>query len=137
VVAICLLPQSMHLLVWDTARTWTYSILCAFLLVWIDVESGPGRPRSSQFVRLAGLAALLVNAIAVTPLMDGLREHFDVATRLWLYAPVFAVGLGLARQSPTRASGEPGDALVTGVPSAATVARSALPDGNAVPTTGS
>jgi len=113
VLGICLLPQSMHLLVWDTARTWTYSILCAFLLLWIDVESDPERPRSSQFVRLAALAALLVNAIAVTPLMDGLKEHFEIATRLWLYAPVVAVGVGLARQSPAQASGEPDRPLIT------------------------
>ena len=106
-VAICLLPQSMHLLVWDTARTWTYSILCAFLLVWIDVESRPVRPCSPQFVRFVALSALLVNAIAVTPLMDGRRERFDVATRLLMYAPVFAVGLGLARHSQRSASGEP------------------------------
>lgn len=112
-LAICLLPQSMHLMVWDTARTWTYSILCAFLLLWIDVESCPERPRSSQFVRFVALAALLVNAIAVTPLMDGLKEHFDVATRVWLYAPVFAVGVGLARLSPPRATGEPDRPLVT------------------------
>jgi hypothetical protein len=113
VLAICLLPQSMHLLVWDTARTWTYSILCAFLLLWIDVESGPERRPSSQVVRLVALAALLVNAIAATPLMDGLKERFDVATRLWLYAPVFAVGLALARESPAGATGEPGDPLIT------------------------
>jgi hypothetical protein len=137
VLAICLVPQSMHLLVWDTARTWTYSILCAFLLLWIDVESDAERPRSSQFARFVALAALLVNAIAVTPLMDGLRERFEVTTRLLLYAPVVAVGLGLARQSRRCASGEPGSPLFTADPSAAPVARSSLPDGNAVPTTGS
>ena len=113
VLAICLLPQSMHLLVWDTARTWTYSILCAFLLVWIDIEISPERPRSGQFVRVVALAALLMNAIEVTPLMDGLKEQFDIATRLWLYAPVFAVGVGLAHRSPPQASGEPDHPLVT------------------------
>ena len=113
VLAICLLPQSMHLLVWDTARTWTYSILGAFLLLWIDVETQPDRPRSSQFVRFVLLAALVVNAIAVTPLMDGLRERFEVTTRLLMYAPIFFVGLGLARQSRRRASGEPGGPVVT------------------------
>jgi peptidoglycan/LPS O-acetylase OafA/YrhL len=110
---MCLLPQAMHLLVWDTARTWTYSILCAFLLLWIDVETPLARVRSSQFVRFVLLAALLVNAIAVTPLMDGLRERFEVTTRLLMYAPVFLIGLGLARQSRRRASGEPGGSIVT------------------------
>jgi len=113
VLAICLLPQAMHLLVWDTARTWTYSILCAFLVLWIDVETRPDRAGSSQFVRFVLLAALLVNAIAATPLMDGLRERFEVTTRLLMYAPIFAVGLGLARQSRYRAAGEPGDPVIT------------------------
>ena len=113
VLAMCLLPQAMHLLVWDTARTWTYSILCAFLLLWIDVETTPARVRSSQFVRFVLLAALLVNAIAVTPLMDGLRERFEVTTRLLMYAPVFLIGLSLARPSRRRASGEPGGSIVT------------------------
>ncbi|MBW8866180.1 MAG: hypothetical protein JF610_02445 [Acidobacteria bacterium] len=113
VLVICLLPQAMHVMVWDTSRTWTYSILCAFLLLWIDVERRPTRPRGSQFGMFVSVAALVMNAIAVTPLMDGLREHFEVTARLWIYAPVFAVGLGLARQSRPRASGEPGGPLVT------------------------
>jgi len=56
---------------------------------------------------------LLVNAIAVTPLMDGLRERFEVTTRLLMYAPVFLIGLSLARPSRRRASGEPGGSIVT------------------------
>jgi hypothetical protein len=32
----------------------------------------------------------------VTPLMDGLRDHFDLTTRLLLYAPVLTVAFGVA-----------------------------------------
>ena len=34
--------------------------------------------------------------VGVTRLMDGLRDHFDLNTRLLLYAPVLTVTLGLA-----------------------------------------
>jgi hypothetical protein len=97
-LAICLIPQSMHVMVWDTARIWTYSIVCAFLLAWVDLELRPERERISQFGVLFVLIALLTNAIGVTPLMDGLRERFDVTTRLLCYAPVFALAIGLARR---------------------------------------
>jgi hypothetical protein len=111
VLVICLLPQAMHVMVWDTSRTWTYSIVCAFLLLWIDVEHRRTRPRSSQVALFVSLGALVMNAIAATPLMDGLKEHFEVTARLWIYAPVFGVALGLARRSP-RTTDEP-DSLVT------------------------
>jgi hypothetical protein len=105
-LAVCLIPQSMHVMVWDTARIWTYSILGAFLLLWVDVELRPGRRRTTQFVAFCALIALLVNAIGVTPLMDGLHDQFDVTTRLLLYAPVVAVAITVARldAAPTGAS---------------------------------
>jgi hypothetical protein len=95
---ICLIPQLMHVMVWDTARVWTYAIVCAFLLLWIAVEQPPVR-RTSQFVLVVSLIALLVNVIGVTPLMDGLHDRFDVTTRLLLYAPVMAFAFVLAGRS--------------------------------------
>src|SRR6266550_1875193 len=95
-VGACLLPQAMHVLAWDTARIWTYSILCAFFILWIYVELFPRRNTTTPFIRLICLVALFLNMIGVTPLMDGLRDHFDVNTRLLLYAPVLTVALGLA-----------------------------------------
>jgi len=92
----CLLPQAMHVLAWDTARIWTYSILCAFFVLWIYVEVFPGRKTTTQFIRLICLVALFLNVVGVTPLMDGLRDHFDLNTRLLLYAPVLTGALGLA-----------------------------------------
>jgi len=81
---------------WDTARIWTYSIVCAFLLLWIYVEMFRARIATSQFVVLLCIVALFLNVIEVTPLMDGLRDHFDVTTRLLLYSPVLATALCLS-----------------------------------------
>jgi cytochrome bd-type quinol oxidase subunit 2 len=101
IVAICLVPQSMHLVAWDTSRIWTYSILCAFLVLWVDVELRPERKAASQFAVFVSLVALLVNAIATTPLMDGLTDRLSVTTRLLLYAPVVVVGMVLAGRGTT------------------------------------
>jgi hypothetical protein len=95
-LAACALPQAMHVLAWDTARIWTYSILCAFFVLWIYVEMFPGRKPTTQFIRLICLMVLFMNVIGVTPLMDGLRDHFDLTTRLLLYAPVLTVAFGVA-----------------------------------------
>jgi hypothetical protein len=95
-LSVCLAPQLMHVMAWDTARIWTYSILCAALLLGAYVEVFPGRTTGSQLVRLLGIVALFLNVIQVTPLMDGLRDHFEVATRLLLYAPVLTMAFGLA-----------------------------------------
>ncbi|HMF98337.1 MAG TPA: hypothetical protein VKE96_28750 [Vicinamibacterales bacterium] len=95
-LAVCLLPQAMHVMVWDTARIWTYSIVCAFLLLWVAVALRPARRTATPLVVLLSLVALLVNVIGVTPLMDGLRERFDVTTRLLMYAPVLALAVALA-----------------------------------------
>src|SRR5262249_48652108 len=56
-LGICLIPQSMHVMVWDTARIWTYSIVCAFLLLWVTETLGPARRRASPFVVLLALIA--------------------------------------------------------------------------------
>ena len=101
-LGVCFAPQMMHLLAWDTARIWTYGILCAFLVFWTYVEAFPARKPSSQFVRLVCIVALLLNVVGVTPLMDGLRDHFDLDTRLLLFTPVLATAIALATD------GEPG-----------------------------
>jgi hypothetical protein len=101
----CLVPQAMHVLAWDTPRIWTYSILCAFFVLWIYVELFPGRNTTTQFIRLICLVALFLNVVGMTPLMDGLRDHFDVNTRLLLYAPVLTVALGLASSDPHGVAG--------------------------------
>jgi hypothetical protein len=94
----CLAPQLMHLVAWDTSRIWTYSILCSFLLLWVYVELFPPRRSASQFIRLLCLVALALNIMGVTPLMDGLKDHFDIATRLLLYTPVMGMALAVTLQ---------------------------------------
>lgn len=94
-LGVCLAPQLMHLVAWDTTRIWTYSILCAFLALWVYAELFAARRDVSHFVRLLCLAALVLNSAGVTPLMDGLSDHFDFTTRLLLYAPVIGAALGL------------------------------------------
>jgi len=113
IVAICLVPQSMHLVAWDTSRIWTYSILCAFLVLWVDVELRPARKTLSQFVVFVSLVALFVNAIATTPLMDGLTDRLNVTTRLLLYAPVIVVGMVLGGWDRTERRAKPSPERVT------------------------
>jgi hypothetical protein len=86
-MGVCLAPQSMHLVAWDTARIWTYSVLTAFLMTWLYSELFPSRLRVSAFVQLLALIALVLNAAELTPLMDGLKDHFDLTVRLLMYAP--------------------------------------------------
>jgi hypothetical protein len=92
-LGVCLAPQLMHLVAWDTTRIWTYSILCSFLVLWAYAELFAARRDLSHLVRLLCLAALVLNSTVATPLMDGLRDHFDVTTRVLLYAPVIGAAL--------------------------------------------
>jgi hypothetical protein len=94
-LGVCLAPQSMHLVAWDTARIWTYSILSSFLALWIYAELFAAQRDVSQFVRLLCLAALVLNALELTPLMDGLHDRFELVPRLVLYSPVIAVAVEL------------------------------------------
>jgi hypothetical protein len=92
VLGACLAPQLMHLVAWDTARIWTYSILDVFLVLWVCAEVVPTRGES-EFAKVGGVIALVLNAAELTPLMDGLRDHFALQTRLLLYTPVLAAAL--------------------------------------------
>jgi len=97
VLAICLAPQLMHLVAWDTSRIWTYSILCAFFVLLAAANLFPYTRAASPAIPLLCLFALILNGAAVTPLMDGLRDHFDLTTRLLLYAPVVCTAVVLSR----------------------------------------
>jgi hypothetical protein len=92
VLGACLAPQLMHLVAWDTARIWTYSILDVFLVLWVCAEVVPTRGES-EFAKVGCLIALVLNAAELTPLMDGLRDHFELPTRLLLYAPVLGAAV--------------------------------------------
>jgi len=89
---ICLLgvysaPQMMHIVAWDTTRIWTYSIISAFLLLWIYSETVDSL-QSTPAIMLLCLFSLVVNAIVLTPLMDNKIENIILSTRILLYLPV-------------------------------------------------
>lgn len=94
-LGVCLAPQLMHLVAWDTARIWTYSILVPFMALWVYAEVFPERADLSNVVGLFCLAALALNIINLTPLMDGESEHLNLKTRLLLYTPALGTVLAI------------------------------------------
>ena len=100
-LGVCLIPQALHAVAVDTPRIWTYSIVCSFLALWISAEIFAARRAVSFVVRLLFLAAMAANIVGVTPLMDGQNDHFSLAGRLLLYAPVIGAALILmGREDP-------------------------------------
>jgi len=105
VLGVCLAPQMMHLVAWETTMIWTYSILSSFLVLWVDAEVFAARSDLSQFLRLLCLAALVLNISGLTPLMDGRTDNLDLTTRVLLYAPVIGAALDLILWEGTYRSG--------------------------------
>lgn len=93
-LGVCCAPQLMHLVAWDTPRILTYTILCSFLALWIYSELFVAHDGSSG-LRLLCLAVLVVNVVALTPVTDERPEHFALATRLLLFAPVMVAIVAL------------------------------------------
>ncbi|MEZ5319606.1 MAG: hypothetical protein R2752_19555 [Vicinamibacterales bacterium] len=54
----------------------------------------PEAPETTA-LRWVALSAIVVNVMAMTPLLDNLADRFTLSTRLWLYAPTLAVALAL------------------------------------------
>jgi len=91
-------PQLMHLAAWDTVRIWTYSIAMAWLGAWTLARAHaratiPSASRTG--IRGLALAALLVNVLVSTPLLDNLADWYPLSTRLLLYLPVILAAAGL------------------------------------------
>jgi hypothetical protein len=103
ILGTCLVPETMHVMAWDTARIWTYTIVDALFVWWAYAELRTARESGSQWMEFVCLIVLLVNAIVATPLMDGLRDQFDVTTRLLLYIPALAAASSIAISSPSAA----------------------------------
>lgn len=93
-LAVAFVPQIMHVLASDTPRIWTYTILCAFLALWIYAEHFPMIFSAPENWRLLCLA-LAVNIVILTPLMDDEIDHFSLAKRLLLYSPTIVASLFL------------------------------------------
>ena len=96
-LGVCFSPLLMHLVAWDTPRIWTYIIVCSFMALWFCSEVLSPR-QGHVAARLVLLSVFLANCVNQTPLMDLARHHFDLATRLFLYAPVILGCIGLIRQ---------------------------------------
>jgi hypothetical protein len=93
-LGVCLAPQLMHLVAWDTGRIWTYTIICAYLALWIYSEIVTPHKDSSTN-RLLCFAALVANVVMLTPLMDKETDKYTLMTRLILYTPVILGSLAL------------------------------------------
>ena len=66
-------------------------------MAWLYTEFYPFRRPASAFLTLVALLALVLNATEMTPLMDGLKDHFELSARLWLYAPTLIAAALLVR----------------------------------------
>lgn len=101
-------PQLMHAAAWDTMRIWTYSIAMAWLGAWTLARAYGAEGEVSTAVRGLALAALLVNVMAATFLLDNLGDRYSLTTRMLIFAPVLAAALALFLRTSTAArSGQP------------------------------
>jgi len=95
VAAAALAPLALHVVAWDTARIWTYTIAAGFGGVWLcsrDTRLAvPGR----RWLLATAVPVIAANLFARSPLMDGEVERFTAATRALLYLP-FLAGAALA-----------------------------------------
>jgi len=89
ILGVCLIPQIMHLVAWDTTRIYTYSILNSFLVLWYYTELFRQTEESSPVVRFLCFAILVWNIVQETPLMDNESDHLTLDLRLLLFTPVF------------------------------------------------
>ena len=89
-VAITLLPLSLHIIAWDISRIWTYPIIVALLGVWAITEALPATHLEEEDSILLIMSAVIVICFQLfisTPLMDGVHERFSTEDRILLYMP--------------------------------------------------
>jgi hypothetical protein len=104
-VAVCGVPQAIHLFAWDGPRLWTYSILAAMLGTWVAVTTADVR-RDTRWRRLPAVLAIAGSLWFTIPLMDGEVDHLGRPLRLALYLPLLA---GVVALMGARAAREPGE----------------------------
>jgi hypothetical protein len=97
-IGVVVAPLVLHLAAFDTARIWTFTIVGAFVALWVLAETQPPAERDSVAVSVIGAAAIVANVMVTSPLMDGLSERFLMSTRLLLYLPLLAATLYLLRR---------------------------------------
>jgi hypothetical protein len=93
-LGVCFVPQMTHLIAWDTTRIWTYTILCAFLALWIYAEVLPAHEDSAAS-RLLCLIALIANVMMHSPHLVAVDDGHTLTVRLLLYTPVIVGSLAL------------------------------------------
>lgn len=96
IIGVCLAPQLMHLVAWDSHRIWTYSILASFLALWVYSENKPA-VRHGSSVDVIYFIAILLNIMFLTPLMDTEYDQlYDIDKRLLYFGPVILGSLLIA-----------------------------------------
>ena len=93
-VAITLLPLSLHVIACDTSRIWSYPLLVAMLSLWGVTEILPANNNVDKepFVfYIIGLILLISQIFILTPLMDGAQEQYSNGMRIILYSPTFII----------------------------------------------
>jgi uncharacterized membrane protein YhdT len=91
-LGICLMPLVTLLFAWDIHRIWTFSIVTSFLALWVFAETQTTSLDSSA-MRFLALLSLCMNALVLTPLMDGQVDQLGFYSRLLWYAPVISGSL--------------------------------------------
>ncbi|MEE9190147.1 MAG: hypothetical protein V3U16_05195, partial [Candidatus Neomarinimicrobiota bacterium] len=89
-IAITLLPLSLHLIAWDTSRIWTYPLVVAILAVWEINEIFPtvgAKERNPLLFCISAIMVVVVQLFISTPLMDSMRDRFTIELRILLYTP--------------------------------------------------
>lgn len=88
------LPLLLHLIAFDTARIWSFTLVITFLGLW-SISSVLGEHfkniQASASLLLAFCALLLMQIFANMKLMDNLHERYDHARRALYYAPFLFV----------------------------------------------
>ncbi|HOG30045.1 MAG TPA: hypothetical protein PLN93_10225 [Vicinamibacterales bacterium] len=96
-------PLLLHLVAWDTARIWAFTIVAAFACAWLVASAAGGdrdvgrtaRPRTARLLVAVSALIVVANLLGRSPLMDGEVERFSTPLRLFLYSP-FIAGAALA-----------------------------------------
>jgi hypothetical protein len=93
-MAVSLVPLSLHLIARDTSRIWTFPLIVAFLGLW-TISKGMGENKHTNKPHIlyivACTAVIMHNIFLQIPLMSGVSERYSNDMRLWLYLPAFAL----------------------------------------------
>jgi len=103
------LPLSLHMVAFDTAREWTYPLIAGLTCVWVAARSSGGPAAWTPASRIAsvtvGALVAVCNVFVMRyPLLDGEVDRFGTGMRLLIYAPAMvlaALFLTITRREDT------------------------------------